>query len=145
MTHRLAVVGREHADAQVEFLAADGDLDPAVLGAALLGDVDLRHDLDAGEHGAQQPAGRAVALDQHAVDPVADADPVLERLDVDVGGPQLHRLLIIRCTSLTTGALVSSTSSPPPSSLAFFGLGEVDGRVGELLQHRVDRFVALWP
>ena len=43
---------------------------------------------------SRRPAAprRAVALDQHAVDPVADADPVLERLDVDVGGPQLHGL-----------------------------------------------------
>ena len=45
-----------------------------------------------GQDRAQQPAGGAVALDQHAVDPVADADPILERLDVDVRGPQLHGL-----------------------------------------------------
>ena len=29
---------------------------------------------------------------QHAVDPVADAQPVLERLDVDVGGARLERV-----------------------------------------------------
>ena len=40
MTHRLAVVGRQDADAQVEVLAVDGHLDAAVLGPALLGDVD---------------------------------------------------------------------------------------------------------
>ena len=40
------------------------------------------------EQRGQQPARRAVALDQHAVDPVADPDAVGERLDVDVAGPQ---------------------------------------------------------
>ena len=35
----------------------------------------------------EEPAGGAVALHQHAVDPVADPDPVGERLDVDVARP----------------------------------------------------------
>ena len=52
ITHRLAVARRQDADAQVEVLAADGDLDPAVLGPALLGDVDRAHDLDAATHRA---------------------------------------------------------------------------------------------
>ena len=68
-------------------------LDAAVLRPALLGDVDDAHDLDTREHRRQQTARRAVALDQHAVDPVADADAVGERLDVDVAGPQADRLL----------------------------------------------------
>ena len=41
----------------------------------------------------QQAARRAVALDQHAVDPVADPDAVGERLDVDVAGPQADGFL----------------------------------------------------
>ena len=45
------------------------------------------------EHRGQQPARRAVALDQHAVDAVADADAVGERLDVDVAGPEADRFL----------------------------------------------------
>ena len=89
---RLAMVGGQHADPQVELLAAGGDLDPAVLAAAAFGDVHLGQNLDAGEQGPQQPPRRAVALDQHAVDPVANPHPVFERLDVDVRGPQLHRL-----------------------------------------------------
>ena len=36
--------------------------------------------------GGQQPRGDGVALDQDAVDAVADADAVGERLDVDVAG-----------------------------------------------------------
>ena len=89
---RLAVVGRQHADPQVELLVAGGDLDAAVLAAAAFGDVHLGQNLDAGEQGPQQPPRGAVALDQHAVDPVANPHPVLERLDVDVRRPQLHRL-----------------------------------------------------
>ena len=84
------MVGGDHADSQVEFLLAHGDLDPPVLGAPSFGDIELGENLDTREDGTQQPSGRAVALDQHAVDAVADADPVLERLDVDVRGPQLH-------------------------------------------------------
>ena len=74
-------------------LPCDGHLDAAVLRPALLGDVDAAHDLDTREHRGQQPARRTVALDQHAVDPVADADAVGERLDVDVAGPQADRFL----------------------------------------------------
>ena len=74
-------------------LPLDGHLDTAVLGPALLGDVDAPHDLDAGDHRGQQAARRAVALDQDAVDAVADADAVGERLDVDVAGPQADRFL----------------------------------------------------
>ena len=90
---RLAVVGRDDADAQVEFLLAHGDLDPAVLGASAFGDVEFGQNLDTREDGTQQSPGGAIAFDQHAVDPVPDADPVLERLDVDVRRPQLHGLL----------------------------------------------------
>ncbi len=87
--HRLAVTGGDHADAQVQLLLAHGDLDPPVLGSPAFGDVEFRENLDAGEDRAEQPSRGAVALHQHAVDPVADPDAVLERLDVDVRGPQL--------------------------------------------------------
>ena len=42
-----------------------------------------------------EPRSRRGAMSrsmQHAVDPVADPDPVGERLDVDVGGPHRARL-----------------------------------------------------
>jgi len=41
------IVG-SHADAHVDRVAADVQLDAAVLGQAALGDVEVRHDLDAG-------------------------------------------------------------------------------------------------
>ena len=63
------------------------------------------HDLDTGEQGGQQPARRAVALDQHAVDAVADADAVGERLDVDVAGPQADRFLNDQVDQLDDGGV----------------------------------------
>jgi hypothetical protein len=55
-----------------------------VLRRARLGDVHLRHDLDAHRH--RRPVGLVQAPDlaQHAVDAVADAQEVLLRLEVDV-------------------------------------------------------------
>ncbi len=85
------MVGWEHAHTQVDVLAGDVDLDPAVLRSALLGDVDLPHDLQAAHDRAEQPSGGALDLLTDAVDPVSDPDPVGEGLDVDVRGPHLHR------------------------------------------------------
>ena len=68
------------------------DLDPPVLGAAALGDVDFGQNLDTRQDRPQQPLGGRIALHQHAIDPVADPDAVFERLDVDVRGPGFDRL-----------------------------------------------------
>ena len=89
----LAVVGRDDADPQVELLVAHGDLDPPVGRSPLFGDVDLGQDLDAGDDRREHPAGGAFAFDADAVDPIADPDPILKRLDMDVAGPQLDRFL----------------------------------------------------
>ena len=130
------MVGRDHADAEVELLVADGDLDAAVLGAAAFGDVDLGENLDTRQEGAQQPPGGAVAFDQHAVDAVADPDAILERLDVDVGGPQLHRFGDHQLHQPDDrGAVLVDFVFAGPALV--FGLGEVDRRVGEFLEHRV--------
>ena len=133
---RLAVVGGQDADAEIVVFAVGGELDPAVLRAAALGDVELGENLDAGEHRPQQAAGRVVALYQTAVDAVADADPVFEGLDVDVARPQLHRLGDDQINELHHRGI----------GVVFLGrggllldcrLGEVDGGVCELLEHRV--------
>ena len=79
-----------------------------------------------------------VALDQHAVDPVADPDAVFERLDVNVRGPQLHRLAddhLHQPNDRCAGFVEDSSEL-----VAGSGLGEVDRRVGEFLQHRVGAF-----
>ncbi len=53
---RLTMRGWDDADTQVDVLAGDEDLDPAVLGAAFLGDVDRAHDLEAADDRAEEAA-----------------------------------------------------------------------------------------
>ena len=48
--------------------------------------------LIARDHRGGEAARRRLDLVQHAVDAVADGEPVLERLDVDVGGAHLERV-----------------------------------------------------
>ena len=55
-------------------------------GQPALGDVHLRHDLDARDDRGLQAPRRRLLVVQDAVDAVADAQRVLERLDVDVRG-----------------------------------------------------------
>ena len=57
----------QHGDAQVDRMAADGQLDAAVLRQAPLGDVEVGHDLDAGGDGEGQVARRRHHFIQHAV------------------------------------------------------------------------------
>ena len=82
-------VGHGHRR-ETDVVVATGDLqaDAAVLGQALLRDVEVAHDLDArGDGGLQCARQRLHGLVEHVVDPEADADLVLERLDVDVARP----------------------------------------------------------
>jgi hypothetical protein len=88
----LAVAGWDRRDADVDGAAGHAQRDAAVLRQALLGDVELRHDLDARHHQRRHGAPGLQHLAQHAVDAEADHEPVLERLDVDVRGVFLHRL-----------------------------------------------------
>ena len=83
---RLAVHRRHGRDPQVDVAAAHRDLDPAVLGQPALGDVEAGHDLDARDDRGAELGRRRLDLAQHAVDAVADAQALLERLDVDVRG-----------------------------------------------------------
>ena len=101
------------------------------------------HDLDAGQQRGQQAARRAVALDQHAVDAVADADAVGERLDVDVAGPQADRFLDDQVDQLDDRGVAVVGRRRLGGR---FGLGEVDGGVGELRRasSRPTRF-RVWP
>ncbi len=52
----------------------------------------LGHDLQAGDHGRLVSLGRGQPLVEDAVDPVPDLQLLLERFDMDVAGPLLHRL-----------------------------------------------------
>ena len=83
--HRLAVRGGQARDAEVDGAAGDGDRDAAVLRDAALGDVEVRHDLDARDDGGGHGDVRGLHLVERAVHAVADLEVLLERLDVDVG------------------------------------------------------------
>ena len=90
--HPLAVTGRNRRDAHVDRAAGDAQTDAPVLRQALLGDVELRHDLQARhDQWRDRPLGLQ-HLAQDAVDAKADDESILKRLDVDVGGVFLHRL-----------------------------------------------------
>ena len=83
----LAEHGRKGGDAEVHLLVAgELHLDAAVLRQAALGDVELRHDLEARGDGVLEPQRRLHHLVQHAVDAEPDAERLLVRLDVDVAG-----------------------------------------------------------
>ena len=86
----LAEHGGHGGDAQVDLLAAHGGLDAAVLRQPPLGDVEVRHDLDARGHGGAHGERQRLDGRQDAVEPVADAHAVLARLDMDVGGLRFH-------------------------------------------------------
>ncbi len=84
----LAVHGRNGGDADVDGAGVGGQIDAAVLRQAALGDVHVRHDFQARDDRALEHAKlrRHGDFVQDAVDAVADAEVVFERLDVDVGG-----------------------------------------------------------
>ena len=79
------MVGKD-ADAHVDRVAADVQLDAAVLRQAALGDVEVGHDLDAAGDGRGQVARRRHHFVEHAVAAVAHLVFVFERLEVDVAG-----------------------------------------------------------
>ncbi len=87
----LAEHGRQGRDADVDRVAADGELDPAVLRQPALGDVEVRHDLDAAGDRRGQVPRRRDQLVEDAVDPVPHLVLFLERLEVDVRGLVLDR------------------------------------------------------
>ena len=86
----LAVHARHDRDAEVDRLARQPQLEAAVLRHALLGDVELRHDLDARDDRAVEAlVDRPHRRLQHAVDAVLHVHRVVLRLDVDVAGAPL--------------------------------------------------------
>ena len=70
----------------LDALVAEADLDAAVLRQALLGDVELRHDLDARGDRVAHLQRRRHHVVEDAVDAVADPVFLLVGLDVDVAG-----------------------------------------------------------
>ena len=112
----------QHADAEIDRVAADGQLDAAVLRHAALGDVEIGHHLDAGGDREGQMARRRHHFVQHAVGLDADAELVLERLEVQVAGVVLDRQQQHHVEQLADRGAVGQG----------FDAGEVDRAAGHL-------------
>src|SRR5437870_2920581 len=82
----LPVDGGEGGDAEVDLVGVVAELDAAVLGEAAFGDVEVGHDLDAGDEGGLEALGGDHDLVEDAVHPEADAEDLFVGLEVDVGG-----------------------------------------------------------
>src|SRR4051794_40559206 len=77
---------------------------------------------------------------QYAVDSVANADNFFKRLDVNIGGPKLHRLLNHELDQTDDRGTVFIDNLSSANRLSSrFGLGEVNLGISELLQHRIGR------
>jgi hypothetical protein len=87
--------GRQARDTEVDVLGlavvAEANLDAAVLRQALLGDVQLRHDLDARGNGVAHLQRRRHDVVEDAVDAVADAVFLFVGLDVNIAGAFRNR------------------------------------------------------
>ena len=83
----LAQRGRQSRDAEVHRLAVHRHAGAAVLRPEPVGDVEPRHDLDAGDERQARVPRNLHHLPEHAVDAVAHHDAALDRLDVDVARP----------------------------------------------------------
>src|SRR5581483_3708679 len=81
-----AVERGQSGNANVYFAAENLQLYAPVLRQPALGDVELGHQLQAGDDGGLQLAGRVLLVEKHAIHTEADAELLLERLDVDVAG-----------------------------------------------------------
>ena len=90
----LAFDGRQGRDTDVEHAAGGGggQRDPAVLRLPPLGDVELREHLQARRDARRHPLRDPLDLGEDAVDPEADDERILLRLEVDVGGAVLGGL-----------------------------------------------------
>ena len=87
-----AMYSRHDGDAEVDEAALVADTKAAVLGDAALGDVELGHDLDAGQDRLVVLAGdRGHGLLQDAVDAVLDEQRVVEGFEMDIGGAAFER------------------------------------------------------
>ena len=138
---RLAVVRRNNRDAQVEFLFAERQLNTPVLRSAAFGDVEFRQNLEAGHERPLETLRDGVALDQLAVDAVTDADAVFERLDVNVGRAEVNGVgddLVAEADDRRV-AFGASAGDVVERVVVVFDDGEVNRRVGHVVNHRVRR------
>ena len=85
------MVGRQTGHAQINQLAPHRSLDTPVLGYPVLGDGHVRLDLQPADHRRLQPFRWGFDLVQHTVNPVAHAEHLGQRLQVNIRGAHLER------------------------------------------------------
>ena len=112
--HPLAVGDGHRREAHVVVAAGDLEADAAVLGQALLGDVEPAHDLDARDDARLERARQRLdRLVEHVVDAEAHADLALEGLEVDVAGALLDGVLQQRVHQLDDRRVVGRRRAGP--------------------------------
>ena len=82
--------GRQAGDAQIDFTPAGVNGGPAILGHALLGDVQIGHDFDPRDHRRLHRFGHQHVLVENPVDAHPDAHGSFLRLEMNVAGPERH-------------------------------------------------------
>ena len=117
-------------------LDAHLDLDAAVLGQPLLGDVELRHDLDARVNGVLQLHRRRHHVVEDAVDAEPDPELLLVGLDVDVGGAPLEGVHEQHVGELDDRSLFRRLAELPEVDLVLFLPDRLDVRLGVALESR---------
>ena len=87
------MVGGKSGDPHVHLLLADLFHDTTILRYPTLGDIQVRHDLDAGKNGQGEVDGRGGHFVKRAIDAIADLELFLEGFEVDVRCLFLDRLV----------------------------------------------------
>ena len=90
--HRFTELGWEGRNAQIDRAITHGETDAPVLGQAALGDVEVGHDLETGNHRQGQMLGRRRHFVERAVHAIADAELGFKGLEMNVAGAVLHGL-----------------------------------------------------
>ena len=108
----LAPDGGDGRHPDVDFLAVDLRPQLAILRPAALDDVHARHDLDPADQADAHGGGQCQDILERAVDPVANAEAALGRLDVDVGCPVAHGLSEDAANHLDNGRVFVNDSGP---------------------------------
>src|SRR5580704_15823876 len=89
---RLAIQAGQHRHTQIVAVALYVDLNAAVLRKALLRDVEVRHDFEAGKQRRLNCLGRVHHDPEHTVYPVSHDHLAFERLDVNIGSLERNGL-----------------------------------------------------
>ena len=137
---RLTLVGRDDADAKVQFFFACRHFDTAVLLAAFFSDVDIGQDFDPGDDRTELTFRQSISFVQHTVNSVANSNAVFEGFDVDIRGPQLNGFGDHQLDQTHDRGAAVLGGFPIFTTVIIDRFGKVNRGVGEFLQNRVSLF-----